>query len=480
MDNLSSGLLTDMYQLTMAYGYWQSSLAQKEAVFHYFFRKSPFQSGYAVSAGLGKLIQFIENYHFDESDISYLASLNYFDGQFLEYLKSLKISLTLDAVPEGTLCFPYEPMIRVQGPLIQCQLVETALLNVMNFSTLIATKAARIKQAAGQDAVLEFGLRRAQGYDGGLTASRSAYIGGADCTSNMLAGKLYGIPVSGTQAHSWIMAHDTEIEAFKQFAKLFPSHCVLLVDTYDTLQGVKEAIEVGKSLRAEGHMLQGIRLDSGDLATLSVQCRKMLDEEGFFSTKIYASNELDEYLIADLKKQGSQIVCWGVGTSLVTGKDQSYLDGVYKLSALREPGKEWSYKLKLSEQLQKISNPGILQVRRYFSQEKALADILYDTQLGLGEFPEFIDPLDLTKIRKIVKPFHFEDLLQSIFLNGQLVYLPPSIDQIRNNTFKNLSQFNKEYKRFLNPHMYPTGLEKKLQQLKLELIEKSRLPKKEL
>ena len=474
MQNHSSPLLTDLYQLTMAEGYWKTGIDQKEAVFHYFFRKTPFDSGFVITAGLERLIQFIDGYRFTNSEIDYLSSLNLFDCQFLNILKTLKFKITLYAMPEGTVCFPFEPMIRVQAPLIQCQLLETILLNSMNFPSLIATKAARVKAAAEGDAVLEFGLRRAQGVDGGLTASRSAYVGGVDATSNLLAGKIYGIPVSGTQAHSWIMAFGDELEAFKHYAEVFPNNCILLVDTYNTLEGVKNAIEIGKILRQKNLKLLGIRLDSGDLAKLSIESRALLDQAGLTDCKIYASNELDEYLISDLKKQGSKITSWGIGTSLATGKDQAFLDGVYKLSAIRDPGKGWEYKLKLSEQLKKISNPGILQVRRYYNQNKAFADVIYDQEIGIGEFPEYVDPIDFTKRGKIDSYTSFKDLLQPIFIQGKKVYKCPKLQEIRKNTFDNLSQFDKELKRFLNPQIYPTGLEIGLQGLKLDLISKSR------
>ena len=302
-------LLTDLYQLTMAYGYWKLGRAEQEAVFHLFFRKPPFAGGYAVAAGLETAIEFLRAFRFDESDIAYLASLTgndgrpLFDAEFLGHLGELRLAVDVDAMPEGTVAFGQEPLVRVRGPILQCQLLETPLLNIINFQTLIATKAARICEAAGDDSVLEFGLRRAQGIDGALSASRAAYIGGCSATSNVLAGKLFGIPVKGTHAHSWVMSFDTEAESFEQYAAVMPNNCVFLVDTYDTLDGVRQAAEVGKKLRRQGHELVGIRLDSGDLAYLSIEARKILDEAGFPDAGIVASNDLDEHLIENLRTQ---------------------------------------------------------------------------------------------------------------------------------------------------------------------------------
>ena len=305
--NESLALLTDLYQLAMSYGYWKTGLDKKEAVFHLFFRRAPFQGGFTVAAGLEAVIKFLEIFHFDESDLKYLASLENGEGEhafpddFLDYLSQLRFSCDIDAMPEGSIAFPYEPLLRIKGPLIQCQILESPLLNLINFPSLIATKAARIRIAAKDDPILEFGLRRAQGIDGSLTASRAAYIGGCNATSNVLAGKLFGIPVKGTHSHSWVMVFDDELKSFQTIAENMPANTVFLVDTYDSLEGVKKAIEVGKWLRSQGKTLKGIRLDSGDLAWLSIKSRKMLDEAGFRDAVIVASNELDEILISDLK-----------------------------------------------------------------------------------------------------------------------------------------------------------------------------------
>lgn len=477
----SLALLTDLYQLTMSYGYWKAGLQNKESVFHLFFRRPTFHGGFTVAAGLEQAISYLQNLHFQESDLQYLSTIQDADGQpifpeeFLEYLSSIKFSCDVDAVPEGTVIFPYEPMLRVQGPLIQCQILESPLLNLINFPTLIATKAARVCIASKGDPVLEFGLRRAQGIDGALTASRAAYIGGCHFTSNVLAGKLFGIPVAGTHSHSWVMVFDEEIEAFQTYAESLPSNCVFLVDTYDTIEGVKKAIEVGKWLRAHGKKMLGIRLDSGDLAYLSIKTRELLDAAGFQDAKIIVSNELDEIVISDLKKQGAMINIWGVGTHLVTGKDQPALDGVYKLSAIRDSGGPWHYKLKLSEQMVKISNPGILQIRRYSSQNVNIADAIYDINTDLSRQDCcIVDPLDSTKKKILSKTLHSEDLLVPIFRAGKLVYEMPKLDQIRQKTQNELHRFPVGIKRFLNPHIYVVGLEQSLYNTKVDLIQKVR------
>jgi nicotinate phosphoribosyltransferase len=478
--NPSLSLLTDLYQLTMSYGYWKNGLNRKETVFHLFFRKIPFQGGFVVAAGLEYIIDFLENFHFDSSDLMYLSGLRGIDDQplfsnaFLDYLATIRFTGHLDAVAEGTVVFPYEPLLRIQGPLIECQILESSLLNLINFPSLIATKAARICLAAQNEPVLEFGLRRAQGIDGALTASRSAYIGGCESTSNLLAGKLYGIPVRGTHSHSWVMVFDDELEAFQTYAKALPNHCIFLVDTYDTLDGVSRAIEVGRWLKQQGKQLLGIRLDSGDLADLSIKSRRLLDQAGFTDTKIIASNELDEIIISELKRQGAKITVWGVGTNLVTGKDQPALDGVYKLSAIRDPGSEWKYKLKLSEQMTKVSNPGILQVRRFYSDQENVADMIYDIQSPLTEEYRLVDPFDPTQERFLKKGLQSRDLLQPIFREGKCVYELPSLNQIRENTKRELSHFPVGIKRYLNPHLYVVGMEKSLYEIKINLIKQIR------
>jgi nicotinate phosphoribosyltransferase len=478
--NQSLALLTDFYQITMSYGYWKAGLDRKEAVFHLFFRKTPFQGGFTVAAGLESVIHFLENFKFDHSDLDYLAKLRGFDGNpyfshdFLEYLAKMKFTGNIDAVPEGTVVFPYEPLLRIHGPLIECQMLESPLLNLINFPTLIATKAARMCLAAKGEPILEFGLRRAQGIDGALTASRAAYIGGCESTSNILAGKLFGIPVKGTHSHSWVMVFDDELEAFQTYAKNLPNNCVFLVDTYDTIEGVKKAIQVGQWLKQQGKKLLGIRLDSGDLTDLSIKSRALLDQAGFEDAFIVASNELDETIISELKRQGAQISVWGVGTNLVTGKDQPALDGVYKLSAIRDPGGDWKYKLKLSEQMLKVSNPGILQVKRFYLKNENLADVIYDIQIPWEGDCQIVAPLDPTHVRTIKKGMPSKDLLVPIFRKGELVYRHPSLEDIRQYTQRELRCFNVGIKRFLNPHLYVVGMEKNLYDFKINLIKKIR------
>ena len=380
----SLGLLTDLYQMTMAYGYWKTDKKDLEAVFHLFFRQNPFRGGFAIAAGLATAVEYLENLHFDQAELDCLSTLRgnderpLFDRAFLDYLSRMRLLCDVDAVPEGTAVFPNEPLLRVKGPLVQAQLLESAMLNIINFQTLIATKAARVVMAAAGDQVIEFGLRRAQGIDGALSAARAAYIGGCQATSNVLAGRIYGIPVKGTIAHSWVMCFDDELTAFRAYAQAMPNNCIFLVDTYDTLQGVRNAAVIGQELRQQGHEMIGVRLDSGDLAWLSIQAREILDDAGFPNAVILASNDLDENIIVSLKEQGAKIDAWGVGTRLVTGHDDPALGGAYKLSAIRRPGGAWEPKIKLSEQAIKISNPGVLQVRRYRRDGECAGDVIFD------------------------------------------------------------------------------------------------------
>ena len=472
----SLSLVTDLYQLTMAYGYWKDGTADRESVFHLFFRKNPFKGGYTVAAGLQTAVEFIESFSFASDDIDYLKTLTGNDGQplfepaFLDYLGSMKLSIDIDAAAEGTVVFPHQPILRVRGPLIQAQLVETALLNIINFQTLIATKSSRIcRAAAGQD-VLEFGLRRAQGIDGGLSASRAAYIGGAAATSNVFAGKVYGIPVKGTHAHSWVMSFEDEQASFEAYAKAMPNNCVFLVDTYDTVEGVKKAIEVGKRLRENGHSMVGVRLDSGDLAFLSIAARKLLDEADFPDAVIVASNDLDEHLIESLRHQGAQIAVWGVGTKLATAADQPALGGVYKLGALKDSNGNWIPKVKLSEQLIKVSTPGILQVRRYFDEEVARADMVYNELQELPETCTIVDPHDPSRRREHGPEFRFEDILKPVVRSGEFIGEAPSLEEIRSRTKEQLEAFHASILRLNNPHGYPVGLEQSLHQLKSDIV----------
>ncbi|MCS6832322.1 MAG: nicotinate phosphoribosyltransferase [Flammeovirgaceae bacterium] len=477
----SLALLTDLYQITMAYGYWKTGNLKKEAVFHAYFRKNPFNGGFTIACGLDYLIDFLESFHFDESDIAYLRTLKGNDGKplfeedFLKYLQEMTFSCHIDAVPEGTVLFPHEPMVRVSGELFQCQLLESMLLNILNFQSLIATKAARVCLAADGDPVLEFGLRRAQGIDGALAASRASYIGGCVGTSNILAGKLFGIPVKGTHAHSWVMAFPTELEAFDAYANAMPNNCIFLVDTYNTLEGVKKAIQVGKELKKNGFKMAGIRLDSGDLAYLSIEARKLLDEAGFTDAQIVASNDLDEYIINSLKvEQDAKINIWGVGTKLVSAYDQPALGGVYKVGAIRNECGEWDYKIKLSEQTIKVSNPGIQQVRRYYHEGEAIADMIYNQETPVHGEATIIDPMDNTRRKRLSAQTPYKDLLIPIFRQGKLVYDRPSIHQIREFVQKELATLHRSIKRFSNPHSYPVGLEQSLYEMKQNLILKLR------
>jgi nicotinate phosphoribosyltransferase len=475
----SLSLLTDLYQLTMAYGYWKNAMAEREAVFHLFFRSNPFKGGFAVAGGLEYAVGLMQGFHFPADDLAYLATLNGNDGQplfeqgFLDFLGNAKFECTVDAIPEGTLVFPHEPLLRIRGPLYQCQLLETALLTVINFQTLIATKSARICRAAQGDTVLEFGLRRAQGIDGGLSASRAAYIGGCHSTSNVLAGKLFGIPVRGTHAHSWVMSFDTEQEAFQAYAQAMPNNCVFLVDTYDTVEGVHKAAEIGKWLRTQGHEMAGVRLDSGDLAALSIKAREILDAAGFPKAQIVASNDLNDDTIQQLKAAGAQITIWGVGTKLVTSYDQPALGGVYKLGAIRGADGEWDFKVKLSEQLIKVSNPGLLQVRRYTQAGRPVADMLYNEAQAIQE-SRLLDALNAGVSQAMPAHDGAQNLLVPIFVAGKCVYALPSLQAIRAHSLAQQAAFPATILQLQNASDFPVGLEQNLFDLKMSLIQKAK------
>lgn len=489
----SAALLTDLYQLTMAYGYWRSGVAERQAAFHLFYRKNPFRGGYAIACGLAQAIEHLRNFRFSDGDLSYLATLTgndearLFSDDFLEYLRAMRFQCDVSAIPEGTVVFPHEPLVRIVGPMIQCQLLETPLLTLINFQTLIATKAARICEAARGEPVMEFGLRRAQGADGGLSASRAAYIGGCVATSNVLAGKRHDIPVKGTHAHSWVMFFADERTAFSTYAEAMPNNCVFLVDTYDTLAGVHEAVAIGKELRARGHTMVGIRLDSGDLAYLSIEARKILDDGGFKDAAIVASNDLDEHVIKSLKEQGATIAVWGVGTKLATAADQPALGGVFKLAAVRTNDRTddrtgdrtdgtWEYKIKLSETPIKISNPGVLQVRRYFRAGQMIADVIHDADSGIAEEASghLHDIDDPTRTRPIGASDDHSDLLVPVFARGQQVYRAPDIHAIRAYARTQLDRLDPRSRRFLNPHYYPVGLDRTVHERKREMIAEAR------
>jgi len=468
-------LLTDLYQLTMAAAAWGSGAARREAVFHLLFRREPFEGGFTVAAGLELALELLESARLEPGDVEYLAGLRgaddvpLFEDEFLAYLSRLRLEVDVDAVPEGTVVFPQEPLVRVTGPIIACMLLETSFLNLINFQTLIATKAARICLAAGDDPVLEFGLRRAQGPDGGVAASRAAYIGGCAATSNVLVGRLLGIPVRGTHAHSWVMLFDEEREAFEAYARTMPGNTAFLVDTYDTLEGVRRAIDVAGWLKARGKPFLGVRIDSGDLAWLSNEARRMLDAAGFPEAKIYATNELDEYLIESLKRQGATIGVWGIGTRLVTAHGDPALTGVYKLSMVREPRGPWRPRIKLSEQAAKVSTPGRLQIRRFYDARGAVADMIVDEELSRPT-RTLIDPLDPTRRRTLPDDASFTDLLVPVARKGRRTSEAETLDTIRARVREQLGRFHSGVKRFLNPHRYPVGLERTLYERRTELI----------
>lgn len=464
------GLMTDLYQLTMAYGYWQQGLHERESVFHLFYRKAPFGGQYALFSGLETALELLENYRFDVDDAQYLGGLRDSSGKalfpegFINYLQRLRFSGKIEALPEGNPAFPFEPMLQVTAPLLQAQLIETALLNIINFSTLITTKAARIVAAAQGDPVIEFGLRRAQGIDGGLTASRAAYVGGAAGTSNVWAGRFYGIPVKGTHAHSWVMVFGDELASFRAYAEALPGNCIFLVDTYDTIEGVHHAIQVGRELRENGYEMNGIRLDSGDLAELSITARRLLDEAGFPEASIVASNDLDEYRIRELKERGAKIGVWGVGTRLATAYDQPALGGVYKLAALRHPEGYWQYRLKKSEQMIKINNPGRLQVRRYRNADDHLtASILHDP-LRFGAVDQFYSHAG-EGAHTIPAAWRGEDALVTVMEDGQRCLPAVDIHTLRQRVLATQSELDA-----VDWDTFASGLEENLYHRKQELL----------
>ena len=481
-DPASSALLTDLYELTMALGYWREGRTEQEAAFHLYFRTAPFRGGYTIACGIEPALAYLEGLRFTDEDLGYLATLcgaddlPLFPREFLDALGSVRLTLDLDMVPEGTVVFPNEPLVRVRGPLLQAQLVETALLTHIGFPTLVATKAARMCLAANGGEVLEFGLRRAQGPDGGLSASRAAYVGGCSSTSNVLAGQRFGIPVKGTHAHSWVTVFDDEIEAFKAYADAMPNNVVFLVDTYDTIDGVSHAIEVGRMLQARGHRLLGVRLDSGDLAYLSIETRRLLDAAGFTDTAILATNDLDEHLIESLRQQGAAITVWGVGTHLATAYDQPALGAVYKLTAIRDASGEWTPRLKVSEQAAKTTNPGLLQVRRYLetrpraSRGEYAGDMLIDELTPPNGDATMVDPFDLTRRKRFAADAPYTLLLQPAMRGGKRVREPEPLSAARDRVQNELAGFHAGIKRLVNPHRYPVGLERGLHDRKTALV----------
>ncbi len=468
----NTALLTDLYEITMLYGFWKYRKHQQKACFEYFFRSLPPHIGFVLFAGLEQLLEYIENFSFNKNDLEYLGQQG-FTTAFLDYLSSFRLTVNLWSVPEGTVVFPNEPVVRVEGPLGQLQFLETFLLNALNYPTLVATKSARVCYAAQGDPVMEFGLRRAQGPDGGLIGSRAAIIGGCTGTSNVLAGKLFGARVSGTHAHGWVMSFDNEIEAFRAYAKAFPNNITLLVDTYDPLNsGIPNAIKVFSELRAEGATIRGaIRLDSGDLAKLSKEAWRLFQEAGFNNPVIVASNELDEDLIADLKRQGAKINAWGVGTHLITSSNYPALGGVYKLVAL-EGNNGWEPKIKISGNTSKITDPGRKRIIRYYNESNhPLADVLYlEGEMVQNGRIQVYDRENLFK-EIIFKSEQYLELSELSVSEGRRLINPISLNETQTNAAQNLAQFPDEFRRLRYPQTYNVYLSPKTAATKQALLE---------
>ncbi len=480
MDRQNLTLLTDLYELTMMQGYFRNIDRNETVIFDAFYRSNPNGGGYAISAGLEQLISYIKELHFAPQDIKYLASLHIFDKDFLDYLANFRFSGSIYAIPEGTVIFPREPLVKVIAPIMEAQLVETAILNIINHQSLIATKASRVCWAARGDGIMEFGLRRAQGPDAGTYGARAAVIGGCIGTSNVLCGQLFDVPVKGTHAHSWIMSFPDEYTAFKTYAEMYPTACILLVDTYDTLKsGVPNAIRVFQEMKDAGVNLSyyGIRLDSGDLAYLSKKARKMLDDAGFHDAVISASNDLDEYLIDSLKVQGAAITSWGVGTNLITSKDWPAFGGVYKLAAIMGEDGKFIPKIKLSENSEKVTNPGNKTIYRIYEKDtgKIKADLicLVDEEFSENEPLLLFDPLEPWKKTKL-KPgtYTMRELLKPIFVDGECIYESPKVMDIREYCQKELSTLWDETRRLINPQKVYVDLSSKLYDIKIELLDK--------
>ena len=473
-------LLTDFYELTMMQGYFKNH-SNQTVIFDVFYRDNPCNGSYAITAGLEQMIEYIENLRFSEADVEYLRSLNMFDEDFLDYLSNFRFSGDIYAIPEGTVVFPREPLVKIIAPAMEAQLVETAILNIINHQSLIATKASRVCYAARGDGVMEFGLRRAQGPDAGIFGARAAMIGGCIGTSNVLTGQMFDVPVLGTHAHSWIMSFPDEYTAFKTYARLYPDACILLVDTYDTLNsGVPNAIRVFEEMREEGVHLSkyGIRLDSGDLAYLSKKAHKMLCAAGFDDAVISASSDLDEYLIDSLKTQDARINSWGVGTNLITSKGHPAFGGVYKLAAIKDEATgQFIPKIKLSENTEKVTNPGDKTIYRIYSKSsgKIKADLicLADEKFDENENMVIFDPIDTWKKTRILGgTYTMRELLIPIFKNGECVYTDlPSVMELREICQKELNTLWDESRRLVNPHEVYVDLSQKLFNLKSELLD---------
>lgn len=478
MSTMKLTLLTDLYELTMMQGYFKNH-SNETVVFDAFYRKNPSGNGFAVAAGLDQVIDYIKNLTFDEKDIEYLRSLKLFDEDFLEYLSKFRFSGDIFAIPEGTVVFPREPLVKVIAPIMEAQLVETAILTIVNHQSLIATKTVRVVHAAKGDGIMEFGLRRAQGPDAGIYGARAAMIGGCIGTSNVLAGQLFDVPVKGTHAHSWIMSFPDEYTAFKKYSELYPDACILLADTYDTLKsGVPNAIRVFTEMREAGIPLTfyGIRLDSGDLAYMSKKARKMLDEAGFPDAVISASSDLDEYLITSLKGQNAAITSWGVGTNMITSADCPAFGGVYKLAAVMDEEGEFIPKIKLSENSEKITNPGNKTVFRIYDKEtgKIRADLisLADETFDISQDLLIFDSVETWKKTKLKGgTYNMRELLVPVFLKGECVYSSPSVMEIRDYCAREQDTLWDETRRLTNPHEVYVDLSDKLFRIKAGLLD---------
>ena len=479
MNTRNLTLLTDLYELTMMQGYFKHKDQNETVIFDAFYRTNPCDGGYAICAGLEQVIDYVKNLRFSAEDISYLRSLGIFEEDFLDYLKDFKFSGDIYAIPEGTVIFPREPLIKIIAPIMEAQLVETAILNIINHQSLIATKAARVCYAAKGDGIMEFGLRRAQGPDAGIYGARAAMIAGCVGTSNVLCGQMFDVPVKGTHAHSWIMSFPDEYTAFKTYADMYPKACILLVDTYDTLKsGVPNAIRVFTEMREAGIPLSfyGIRLDSGDLAYLSKKARKMLDAAGFTDAVISASNDLDEYLIDSLKTQGAAITSWGVGTHLITAKDNPSFGGVYKLAAIMDENGVFVPKIKLSENSEKVTNPGNKKIYRVYDKEtgKIKADLICLVEEEYSDADDLLlfDPLEPWKKTKLKGgTYTLRPLMEQIFDKGECIYTSPKVMEIREYCLKEQDTLWEETRRLMNPHKVYVDLSKKLYDTKISLLD---------
>ncbi len=472
-------MLTDFYEFTMAHGYFEKGIGNRRAYFDMFYRRVPDNGGYAIMAGVEQLIEYFRNLHFTDEDIGYLRGRKCFSEAFLDYLRNFKFECDVWAVPEGTPVFPGEPLVTVAGPMIQAQFVETMVLLTVNHQTLIATKASRITRAAKGRTVLEFGSRRAQGYDGAIYGARAAYIGGCNGTACALADRDYKIPAGGTMAHSWVQMFDTEYEAFRAYAEIYPDNCIFLVDTYNVLKsGVPNAIKVAKEMAEKGQKAKGIRLDSGDIAYLSIRAREMLDEAGFTDMQIMASNSLDEFLVRDLIQQGARIDSFGIGERLITSKSEPVFGGVYKLVAVENEAGELIPKIKVSENVEKITTPHFKQVYRFLdnSTGKALGDVMtiHDEVIDASKPYTLFDPIYTWK-QRVVTNYTVRPLRVRLFKNGECVYNCPSIDKIRKYCLSEVDTLWDQIKRFENPQTYFVDLSQKLWDCKHQLLEACRI-----